>query len=57
MTIHSIQSDIDNVYDKLWITIENEMKMYLKPIRSVSGGIIRGKHHKPYWDDELDELW
>ena len=33
------------------------MKMYLKPIRSVSGRIIRGKHHKPYWDDELDELW
>ena len=35
-TIHYIQSDIDNVHDKLCITIENEMKMYLKPIRSVS---------------------
>ena len=33
------------------------MKMYLKPIRYVSGRIILGKHHKPYWDDELDELW
>ena len=55
-TTHSIQSDIDNVYDKLCITIENEMKIYLKPIRSVSGGIIRDKHHKPYWDDEPGEL-
>ena len=48
---------IDNVYDKLCITIETEMKMYVKPIRSVSGRIIRGKYHKPYWDDELGELW
>ena len=32
------------------------MKMYLKPIRSVSGRIIRGKYHEPYWDNELDEL-
>ena len=33
------------------------MKMYLKPIRSVSGKIIRVKHHELYCDDELDQLW
>ena len=32
------------------------MKMYLKSISSVSGEIIRGKHHKLYFDDELESI-
>ena len=32
------------------------MKMYLKSIRSVSGEIIRDKHHKLYFDDKLESI-
>ena len=51
------QGDIDTVYQQLLDTLHDEMDSELTFKDYTPGMRSRRKHNKPYWNDDLKELW
>lgn len=51
------QTNIDGIYDKLCTTIWQEMNDKIPKYDTSRGTRRRYKNYKPYWTDELTQLW